>query len=79
MKTKETIHTNKDQRAIEKYADRIATGRRQRIALPRRLLQAVGERVEEKYWGTFTWFGFGGTAHVMRDKIEKMTPKEVKA
>lgn len=50
---------SKEALIAEKFADRIATGKRRLISVPRYLLDEVGEVFVKKYDGSFTWFGLG--------------------
>lgn len=60
---------------IDKIIEKIATGKRKRVTAHRDLLPQIIEKMEEKYHGTCTWFGFGQTVHIMRDKVKPMELK----
>jgi hypothetical protein len=61
---------------IEKTIEAIATGKRKRVTANRDLLPEIIEKMEVKYNGTCTWFGFGQTVHITRDKKEPMELKQ---
>ncbi len=60
---------------IEKIIEQIATGKRKRVTAHRSLPPEIIEKMEVKYHGTCTWFGFGETVHITRDKIKPMELK----
>lgn len=60
---------------IDKIIEKIATGKRKRVTAHRSLLPEIIEKMEAKYHGTCTWFGFGQTVHITRDKKEPMKLK----
>lgn len=65
--------TEKKLTKAEKLAIKIATGKRRTgVCVPREILHEVGTFIEKNYIGTVTWFAFGSTAHVLRDKKKPM-------
>lgn len=60
---------------IDTIIEKIATGKRKRVTAHKDSLPEIIEKMEAKYHGTCTWFGFGQTVHIMRDKKEPMELK----
>ncbi len=60
---------------IDTIIENIATGKRKRVTAHKSLLAQIIEKMEAKYHGTCTWFGFGETVHIIRDKKAPMELK----
>jgi len=61
----------------DKIIEQGATGKRKRVTAHRSLLPEIIEKMEAKYKGTCTWFGFGQTVHIMRDKKAPLELKSI--
>ena len=64
--------TEKKLTKAEKLAIKIATSKKRGISVPKEILHEIGTFIEKNYIGTVTWFAFGSTAHVYRDKKQPM-------
>ncbi len=72
MKNKKTTD---DSAKLSKLVEQIATGPWKSVDVNKNDYETVLKMVSKKYWGAMTFFVFGSTAHIIRDRKAPMKLK----